>query len=222
MRYVVGGVLHPDTFKELQLPLKIANDSFPHRGTGRTSAVFIASAACLASFAAAFTKVDTRIDHEGSVAHTRLLAHTSTHSRSAYDKLRFRTTATPDTPPLQQILSCGGAGATQRALSSLIHDHIARTQSTPDRRTRIMRESVNLPGAKDWLRSLPSPGLQTYIANSSFRTWFGYYSQSPRPTSTICHRCGCTQTLDTYGDHLLVCHLRQNNTSRHQLVVMTS
>ena len=92
----------------------------------------------------------------------------------------------------------------QRALTSLTHNYTARILLTADSRTLMMRESMNLPGAKEWLLEPPSSGLQTHIADSSFRKWFKYCSLALRRAGTTCYLGGCTRPLDIHGDRFLV------------------
>ncbi len=99
-----------------------------------------------------------------------------------------------------------------------------RTGSIPtgDDRTCAFRASLELPGAKDWLKAPPSPALQKHVPNHLFRMWLKFYTRTPiiNRTAQTCPRPKFSTVLDHFGDHLLICQFSSsvgdaNRTSRH-------
>ena len=95
----------------------------------------------------------------------------------------------------------------QRTLATHLHNSRAAAlhRVDTDKRTRHFRLSLLLPHAKEWLKCQPSPGMHTHIHDIAFRMWFTFFARSPIQPGRKCPRRGCQHSLDTFGDHLLVC-----------------
>ena len=221
VKHIAGGILSRNAFDELQLPVRIEDATLPHLGAGLTSATRTAPSAYLASLATVgaaaeqllIVRDNTLSSRPGESA--RLLAlQTNPNAKDAYDRFKKSTRDTDKPPTLAQIGQEPGRW-NQTELSKLSHLHAAarhhaRTASTsvtPADRRRLNRYRLAqlIPGAKDWLRCLPSPGLGTYIHHTAFTSWFGYYARAPKQIGGACPRRHCKQQIDKYGDHLLAC-----------------
>ena len=195
LRRLIGGVLSSDVFRELQLPVKSPEPSF---GVGLLSAVSCASAAYISS------RMST-----GKLVH-RLLARIvschpldDVHFEGAYRDYANRCIP-GDVPSFCEVGS--SRFESQKQMVARVHKAVFRSVDKGDQRTQLFRAQLAVPGAKDWLKCAPAPGLRTHIPDRDFRTWFKYWCRVPlfNPGDS-CPRSGCNHVLDPYGDHLLGC-----------------
>lgn len=157
---------------------------------------------------------------------SRLLAlQTNPSAKDAHQRFLTSTRACENPPDLQQIEREPGRW-NQTELTKLTHLHAAarfyNTTNTISRRnastlqhlprashislrSNRYRTAQLSSGAKDWLRCIPSPGLDTHINHAAFTTWFGYYCRAPKRIGDTRPRRHCSQRLDEMGDHLLAC-----------------
>ena len=158
--YLSGEVFDEKTFKELQLRLKIEEETYPHRGVGLTSAWSIKSAAFLASFTAChhparclwIRKNISNNDHDDKNLLTLPPpASCITLASEAYREFVLVTTGAQDLPTLAELTS-RKAQQSQSSLGALIARQTARNLPRNDPRTNYIRESMNLPSAKEWLK----------------------------------------------------------------------
>lgn len=92
----------------------------------------------------------------------------------------------------------------QKALTARVYEKRILEISPGDQRTQAFRQSLSMPGSKDWIKCTPSPGLGTYISDRNFKVWFQYFCRVPLyPENATCHRC--KKQMDQFGDHLLWC-----------------
>ena len=79
-------------------------------------------------------------------------------------------------------------------------------------------ESISAPHAADWLRCVPSPGLQLTLTsnevNTLVRWWLGI---DIFPEQSTCPKCKAHQ-LDQYGQHALTCKFGPNVCHRHNVI----
>ena len=124
--YLAAGVLDDETFKELQLPLKIEEEPYPHRGVGLTSASSIRSAAFLASFTACHhparllwlrTNSGNNNDHDLQTLPPPALC--TNLASDAYEVFVSVTVHADDRPKLTE-LTAPNAQLSQRTLGALI------------------------------------------------------------------------------------------------------
>ena len=203
---IVGGGLEESAFAELQLPVTITDPTHPHCGAGLTSACSIAPAAYLASYAAASNTAQPLLITDFIADDARLLAPNINFAEVAYNHLtNLVGRNNPQLLTLRELID-RGFNTSQRDLTRLIHDTQATRLRTDCERTRIHRLAQNVPGAKDWLKAPPSPGIQTHIRDTAFRMWFGFYARALKSFGSQCIRHTCTSPLDLYGDHLLICN----------------
>lgn len=94
----------------------------------------------------------------------------------------------------------------QRDLTRSVQKKVQAGLPPGDQRTQAFRASLGVPGAKDWLKCQPAPGMKTHIADWDYRVWFRFYCRIPLvEPDTVCPRLGCTEKMDVHGDHLLHC-----------------
>lgn len=67
-------------------------------------------------------------------------------------------------------------------------------------RTRALRQSQSLPGAKGCVHCAPFPGLKTHIGSKHLLVWFHYVCQTPSSApGTPCPKPRCAEMLDIHG-----------------------
>ena len=213
--YLSAAFLDEKTFKELQLPLKVEEETYPHRGVGLTSAWSIRTAAFLALFAACHhparrlrlrNNSSNNADHDNDNDLLTLPppASCATLASEAYEEFVSVTVSANDHPKLAEITALN-AQQSQSSLGALIARQTSRNLPRNDLRTYYIRKSMNFPSAKDWLRCQPSPGLRTHIQDDAFRLYTSLYTCSPKLFAEICTRRGSYMRSDQFGNHLLTC-----------------
>ena len=201
---IVGGGLQESVFADLKLPVTITDPTHPHCGAGLTSACSIAPAAYLATYAAATNAAQPLLITDFIADDARLLASNTNFAEVAHRQLtNLVGRNNPQLSTLRELID-RVFNTSQRDLTRLIHDTQATRLRTDCDRTRIHRFAQSVPGAKDWLKAPPSPGIQTHIHGTAFRVWFGFYARALKSFGSQCIRHTCTSSLDFYGDHLLI------------------
>ena len=212
---LIGGTHETDTFRELQLPLRTLDERKHTFGLGLYSAVATAPAAYIFSI----TQTRRLLTHMTNCAHDLALSDLWFADQS-HCILTIYTKA--GTVPQLDDIGIGEDAPSKKHLTSLITQKERESTPTGDDRTRAFRASLELPGAKDWVKAPPSPVLQTQVPNHLSRMWLKFYTRTPITdrTAQTCLRPKCSTVLDHFGDHLLICQCSSavgnaNRTSRH-------
>ena len=202
-RFLAGGVLSDATLAEMRLPVRLFSPESPHFGTGLTATEKIRHAAYLSSITSFYG-----LSRKLVKARDLMALHENHHATAAHTFIKSQLAQ--DDPPLRTLeqIETSGNSYSQHHLSDIIHKATIRRLELGCARTIAFRQSLALPGAKDWLRCDPTPAFGTHISNHDFHLWFAYYARRPlfntSPTPR-CIRSRCTKPMDRYGDHLLVC-----------------
>lgn len=216
-RSLAGGTLSEATIDELFLPVRIDDPGFPHFEVGLTSAHHSRAAAYVASRATIQLRVKELTQHAPTPTSHLLSSTSDTHSvRTAVlrvsdqldDHLHepYRSFTSFDIDLSDDRTS--STAFTQHALMDKINTTRIRRITPVSSREDGYRRAQALPGAKDWLRTPPSPALGTRLSNRKFRTWFQFYCRCPlfNPSSRRqCIQPNCSKDMGIFGDHLLVC-----------------
>lgn len=218
MQALIDGSITPETWSELQLPVHPAEKNPASFGAGLHSATTMAPCAYLASLFASLgrstpvfgTLPMNAAPHDADL-HAGFEAWKSTwHNHEACSKLGPLNSWCPSNPP------------SQRSLTAAAHKGIQSSLPPGDLRTVSFRKCLTIPGAKDWLNCMPSPAFQSWIPPREFCTWFKYYCHIPLYNpSQQCGRPTCSETVDTYGHHALICAHVRSRINRHDSLVST-
>ena len=125
------------------------------------------------------------------------------HALNSYNDWRAR--ANQDAIISWEVISSSNCPS-QRELSKRVQNATQRRLPIGDERTKALRSSLRVLGAKGWLKAQPSPSLENHKQDRNFRSWFKFYCRMALFNGNeTCPRKGCHAVLDQYGDHLLHC-----------------
>ena len=196
---LAGGCVPEALRKELTLPVR--NEFGPTFGVGLTSAAVTSSSAFLGAVNLARPLLQDLIPAPSQLSLLEEPAVTA-----AYDDWCSRVDE-DDQITLEAALDDADAKLQQK-LTRLVYKKMANDLSLGTPRQCALRASLALEGAKAFLNCPPSPGLQTYIDNHSFRVWLQFYIGEPLwNPGRSCPRPKCSvRDIDAHGDHLLHCN----------------
>lgn len=182
----------------------------PSFGLGLQSAVATAAPAYLASVGATRPLVTALIGSSCLPALSDLSSAAQAHSRLV------ETTEEGAAPPLADF-DKGSGTLTQRSLQSLVDTKTWRSLPRGNDRTCALRSALSLPGAKDWVKAVPSSALGTHVSNRAFRVWLKFYCRLRIPAEIDGEfpRPHCTKTVDALGDHLVTCRRAATTGAAH-------
>ena len=204
LRRLSMGVITDEVMSELRLPVRHDDPERPHFGVGLTAATDVAPAAYMASVCATRSIAKQlriggawrSLDQNEHVLHAHALLSRLAPSDNEVAKMPTvaQCTSAPETP-------------TQHELVSIVHAGRWCRMPRGDARTQAFRATLCMPGAKDWLRCMPSPAHGTHITDRFFRAWLAFFARAhTRPHNMLCcPRPGCRAPLDAHGDHLMHC-----------------
>ena len=202
LRSLASGPIPDAVMREFRLPAKLSSSATPHFGLGLTSATQVASAAYLASLSCTQATA-SKLVYTGSLRALR----NQPYALTALARLQTLAGTHATIPDIERFEGSAGPPPTQRELTALIHAGAQTRVSAGDARTQTLRESLALPGAKDWLQCRPCPAAGTHIPDRHFRAWLAYYARAPLRNERVstCPRPKCKEPNDRFGDHALVC-----------------
>jgi len=191
---MVGGALHTDTARELQLPVVSTKPTF---GMGLTSAETISPSAYIASSILVRPLLPGLVPQPSQLAlfnHPDLLAAW----RAWHTSVGFLASYSLDDMDRRQLR--------QSDLATLTHSAIIDALPPGIPRRRAHRNNLGLPEAKRWLSCPPRPALGVHIRDADFILWLKFYCGVPIFEHGVkCPRYGCNSPVDPFGDHGLSC-----------------
>ena len=166
-RYVAGGVLSQQAFRELQLAIHFSDPYFPHLGAGLTSAESTAPEAYLVSLATAASAPQPLLVMTPATNPRLLALPINIFAEDAHTRLTARTRTTDKVSTLHDIESDSKEWP-QSILTHIVNSYNAATlhQNAEDPGNQCIAHFCRaklLPWAKNWLRCLTSPGLGKHI-----------------------------------------------------------